>query len=84
MSFYPVCCFLSFSPDMFLSTLVSIMRPDVLTSNSPEGHEKAQNFQSIELVSGRGQKGLPPKYDIWYDIYYLQLGYHPVAVVRTL
>jgi hypothetical protein len=64
MSFSPTCyCSSPSHPNILLSTIVLIIRPDVLSNNSPEGHEENHDiFSRNPRRLGRSQNALPPHY----------------------
>jgi len=55
--------FLPSGPNSLFSTIAFIVRPDLLSSNSPEGHEKNHDiFSRPSWRLGRPQSGLPPDF----------------------
>ena len=64
MPFSPACYYFLLSGSNFiLSKIVLIIRPDLLSSNSPEGHEENHGiFSHLSRRLGRAQSGLPPDY----------------------
>jgi len=55
--------FLPSGPNFLFNTIVLIVRLDLLSSNSPEGHEENHDiFSRTPRRLGRPQSGLPPDF----------------------